>query len=158
MASNFSADVRGIVEPVLVGLGFALDAIDDRPDEGGRPQHIVFYRSTDCKVQIYDSARDGSINCMIATLDAENEFGPRDQSGKWQYPLRFVIRQGVPLEEIRKENLTIDFPTTSQRLEWVRGCIEKYFSIAHKGILEMDGPEYWNSGRRSDGYGPSLGS
>jgi hypothetical protein len=104
----------------------------------------VFFRSKDCKIQIYDSTRDGSINCMIAALDTPNVFGPHDQSGKWQYLPRFAIRQGVPLEEIRETNLP-DFPTTSQFLESVRGRIEKYFPIAHDGILEMGGPEYWDT-------------
>ncbi|OBG46547.1 hypothetical protein A5672_07980 [Mycobacterium alsense] len=106
----------------------------------------MFFRSSDCKIQIYDSMRDGSINCMIAPLDAADVFGPYDQSGKWQYLPRFAIRQGVPIDEIMKDKLPVDFPTTKQFLVSVRQRIEKYFPIAHEDILEMGGPEYWNSG------------
>jgi hypothetical protein len=81
---------------------------------------------------------------MIAALDAPDVFGPHDRSGKWQYLPRFAIRRGVPLEEIKEDNLP-EFPTTNQFLESVRGRIQKYFPIAHAGVLEMDGPEYWNS-------------
>jgi hypothetical protein len=81
---------------------------------------------------------------MIAPLDAPNTFGPYDRSGKWQYLPRFAIRQGVPLDEIMKDNLAVDFPTTTQLLESVRRRIEKYFPVAHDGVLEMEGPEYWN--------------
>jgi hypothetical protein len=104
----------------------------------------VFFRSKDCKIQVYDAPREGEINCMIAPLDAANVLGLYDQSGKWQYLPRFAIRQGIPLEEIRETNLP-KFPTTNQFLESVRGRIEKYFPIAHDGVLEMNGPEYWNS-------------
>jgi hypothetical protein len=144
MTQEFFSGVRSIVEPLLTELGFQLDEYDDDVDEWGRKGSAVFFRSEDCKVQIYDSTRDGSINCMIATLDAPNVFGPHDKSGKWQYLPRFAIRRGVPLEEIREANLP-EFPTTNQFLESARGRIEKYFPIAHAGVLEMDGPEYWNS-------------
>lgn len=152
MTQEFLAGVRSIVEPLLNELGFQRDEYDDNVDEGdpdahkgGRRGAVVFFRSDDSKMQIYDSTRDGSINCMIAPLDAPNIFGPYDRSGKWQYLPRFAIRQGIPLEEIMKDNLAVAFPTMNQLLESVRNRIEKYFPIAHDGVLEMSGPEYWNS-------------
>jgi hypothetical protein len=145
MTQEFLAGVRSIVEPLLNELGFQLDEYDGDVDEGGRKGSVVFFRSNDCKIQVYDSTRDGSINCMIAPLNALNVFGQYDSSGKWQYLPRFAIRQGVPLEEIMKDKLPVDFPTTNQFLESVRRRIEKYFPIAHDGILEMNGPEYWHS-------------
>lgn len=144
---EFLAGVRSIVEPLLNELGFELDEYRDDVDEGGRKGCVVFFRSSDCKIQIYDSERDGSINCMIGTLDAINVFGPHDHSGKWQYLPRFALRQGVPPEEIMKDRLSVDFPTTDQFLESVRRRIEKYYPVAHYGILEMGGPEYWDSNR-----------
>ena len=105
----------------------------------------MFFRSEDCKIQVYDSLRGGEINCMIGPLDAQNVFGLYDRSGKWQYLPRFAIRQGVPLEEIMKDKAPVEFPTSAQFLESVRRRIEKYFPVAHAGILEMTGPEYWNS-------------
>jgi hypothetical protein len=145
MEQEFLAAVRHIVEPTLTELGFQLDEYDGDVDEWGRKGSVAFFRSDDCLIQIYDSTRDGSINCMIAALDAPRVFGPHDRSGKWQYLPRFAIRQGVSLEEIQKDNFMVDSPTTSQWLESVRHRIEKYFPVAHEGILEMGGPEYWNS-------------
>lgn len=154
MTQEFLAGVRSIVEPLLNELGFEWDEYNDNVDEGdrdarqgGRRGAVVFFRSDDCKMQIYDSTRDGSINCMIAPLDAPNIFGPYDRSGKWQYLPRFAVRQGIPLEEIMKDNLAVDFPTTNQLLESVRNRIEKYFPVAHDGVLEMSGPEYWDPSR-----------
>jgi hypothetical protein len=141
MTQEFLAGVHSIVEPLLIQLGFYLDEVDDSVDEGGRRGSVVFYRSKDCKIQVYDSSREGSINCMIAPLDASNVFGPYDRSKKWQYLPRYAIWQGVPLEEIMKDNLPIDFPTTSQFLESVRRRIEKYYPVAHAGVLEMYGDE-----------------
>jgi hypothetical protein len=145
MTQEFLTQVQAIVEPLLHELGFLLDEYDDDVDEGGPTGSVAYYRSKDCKIQIYNSVRGASINCMIAPIDAPNVFGPYDRSWKWQYVVRFALRQGVPSEEIMKDKLPADFPTTTQRLEWVRGRIEKYFPIAHAGVLEMDGPEYWNS-------------
>ncbi|HEY0227226.1 MAG TPA: hypothetical protein VGC05_12730 [Mycobacterium sp.] len=125
-------------------LGFRFDEYKGDADKWGRNAAVVFFRSRDCKIQVYDAPREGEINCMIAPLDAANELGLYDSFGKWQYLPRFAIRQGLPLEEIREKDLQ-RFPTTAQSLEAVRGRIAKYFPIAHKGILEMDGPEYWNS-------------
>lgn len=145
MTREFLAGVQSIVGPVLTDLGFQLDGFDDDVDEGGRKGSVAFFRSEDCRIQVYESTRDGAINCMIAALEAPKVFGPHDQSGKWQYLPRFAIRKGVSLEEIRKDNLAVDFPTNDQLLESVRERIQKYFPIAHEGILEMDGPEYWKS-------------
>lgn len=138
MTEAFLGEVRSIVEPLLKNLGFELDEYNDNVDEGGPKGAVVYFRSNDCKIQIYDSRRGASINCMIAPVDAANVFGPYDASGKWQYIVMFAIKQGVPREEIMKDKLPADFPTTRQRLEWVRGRIQRYFPIAHAGILEMD--------------------
>jgi hypothetical protein len=139
MTQEFLAEVRSIVEPLLAELGFQLDEYDDSPDEGGRPQRIAYYRSNDCKIQVYQSSREGSTNCMIAPLDASNGFGLGTE--KWQYLPRFAIWRGVPSEEIMKDKLPVDFPTTTQFLESVRSRIEKYYPIAHAVVLEMYGKD-----------------
>jgi hypothetical protein len=96
--SEFSKDVQTIVGPLLTELGFVLDEIDDSADEGGRGQHIVYYRSNDCKIQVYESSREGEVNCMIGLLSVPNEFGLRAK--KWQFFTRFVKRPDLPLEEL----------------------------------------------------------
>ena len=138
MTQEFLTEVRSIVEPSLAEFGFEFEAFIDDVDEGGRLGSAAFYGSKDCKIQVYRSTRAGSVNCMIAPIGAPFLFGPYDHSGKWQYLPRFAIRQGTPLEEIVKDKLPVDFPTNSQQLEWVRGRIEKYFPIAHAGVLEME--------------------
>jgi hypothetical protein len=145
MTQEFLTGVQSIVEPLLAELGFRVDEYVDDVDEGGTKAAVVFYCSDDCKIQVYDSARGGEINCMIAPLDAANTFGPYDHSKKWQYLPRFAIREGVPVEEIMKDKLPVDFPTIDQFLESVRNRIEKYYPIAHAGVLEMSGPEWWTT-------------
>ncbi len=140
MTEEFLAGVRSIVEPLLIQLGFQLDEFGDAVHYD-RKAYVVFFRSKDCKIQVYDAPREGEINCMIAPLDAADVAGVYDNSGKWQYLPMFAIRQGVPLEEIRDVDLP-KFPTITQSLESVRRCIEKYYPVAHDGILEMGGPEY----------------
>jgi hypothetical protein len=136
--SEFSTEVQTIVGPVLKQLGFVLDEIDDRPDEGGRRQHIVYFRSEDCKVQVYESAREGEVNCMIAPIDVPNEFGLRAR--KWQFLTRFSKRPDLPLAELA-ELARAEYKSYSNPLEWVRDRIVKYYEAAHKGILEMYGME-----------------
>lgn len=136
--SEFSTEVQTIVGPVLEQLGFVLDEIDDSPDEGGRRQHIVYFRSEDCKMQVYESAREGEVNCMIAPIDVPNEFGLRAR--KWQFLTRFSKRPDLPLAELA-ELARAEYKSYSNPLEWVRDRIVKYYEAAHKGILEMYGME-----------------
>jgi len=137
-SSEFSTEVQTIVGPVLEQFGFVLDEVDDSPDEGGRRQHIVYFRSNDCKIQVYESAREGEVNCMIAPLDVPNEFGLRAR--KWQFLTRFSKRPDLPLAELA-ELARAEYKSYSNPLEWVRDRIVKYYEAAHKGILEMYGTE-----------------
>ena len=137
-SSEFSTEVQTIVGPVLEQFGFVLDEVDDSPDEGGRRQHIVYFRSNDCKIQVYESAREGEVNCMIAPLDVPNEFGLRAR--KWQFLTRFSKRPDLPLAELA-ELARAEYDSYSNPLEWVRDRIVKYYDAAHKGILEMYGTE-----------------
>jgi hypothetical protein len=132
MTREFFAGVQSIVEPLLAELGFRLEECDDDVDGGRSGDCVVYFRSNDCKIQLYDSPQAGEINCMIAPLNASNTFGPYDRSGEWQYLIRFAIRQGVPLEDIMIDKLTVDFPTTDQLLKSVRDRIEKYFPVARR--------------------------
>ena len=136
--SKFSDDTQSIVGPVLAELGFTLDEIDDSPDEErGGSRHIVYYRSNDCKIQVYESSREGEINCMIAPLDAPNDFGLRTK--KWQYLTRFASRpDGVPLAELVRL-AKAEYDSYTNPLEWVRDRIVRNYEAAHAGILQMYG-------------------
>jgi len=94
----------------------------------------VYYRSKDCKIQVYESSREGEVNCMIAPLDAPNEFGLRSE--KWQFLARFGTRPDSPLEELARL-AKAEYESFAKPLEWVKDRIEKYFEDAHAGILEM---------------------
>jgi hypothetical protein len=136
MTSDFSRDVETIVGPVLTELDFVLDEIDDSPDEGGIERHIVYYRSSECKIQIYDFSRQGETNCMIAALDAPNEFGLN--SRKWHYITKFSKRSDVPPQE-RLRLAIAEAKSYANPLDWVRDRIVKNYEAAHAGILEMYG-------------------
>lgn len=138
MNDEFSAKVQSVVGPVLADLGFTLDEIDDHVDEGGPHGSVVYYRSRDCKIQVYESAREGSVNCMIAPLDVPNEFGTRSQSKKWQYLGRFAKRPDLPLEEL-VQFARAEYESYPTPLEWVKGQIVKNYEAAHTGILQMYG-------------------
>ena len=136
MTSEFSTDVQAIVGPTLKELGFVLDEIDDSPDEGGRRQHIVYYRSRDCKIQVYESSREGEVNCMIAPLDAPNKFGLRTK--KWHHISRFSKQSNVPPQD-RLLAAIAEANAYANPLDWVRDRVIKHYEAAHAGILEMYG-------------------
>ncbi|KUH84625.1 hypothetical protein [Mycobacterium sp. IS-1556] len=133
MVDHFPTEVESIVGPLLSDLGFTLDNVDVHVDEGGRHGSVVYYKSADCKLQIYQSSREGSVNCMIAPLDAPNEFGPHDASFKWQYLTKFAPMPDVPLEELI-ETVSFETKTSAEELRWVRDNILKYYEAAHAGI------------------------
>src|SRR5690242_9518288 len=134
MASEFADEVQAVVGPALDKLGFRLDEIDDNPDDDGRAQHVVYYRSDDCKIQVYKSERDGEVNCMIAPADVPNQFGLRAK--KWQFLTRFTELPNLSLSEI-SDLAKAELDAYPNRLEWVRHRIETYYDAAHKGILAM---------------------
>jgi hypothetical protein len=133
MTHQFSAEIQSIVGPLLIDLGFVLDGVEDF-DEGGLPGTVVYYRSDDCKIQIYQSGREGETNCMIAPLDAPDSFGLR--ADKWQYLLRFSKTPDLPLAELAALTRA-EYNAYANPLEWVRDRIAKYYPAAHTGILEM---------------------
>jgi hypothetical protein len=136
MTSLFSVEVEAIVGPVLAERGFVMDEVDDRPDAGGRERHVVYYRSNDCKVQVYQSSRDGEVNAMIAPADVPNHFGP--QAEKWHYFSRFMHRPDLPLRELARM-ARAEYDAYSNPLEWVRDRILGTYDAAYTGIQEMYG-------------------
>lgn len=92
MKLGFADEVQLLVGPALSDRGFALEQVFDGTDSGGRDLSVVYYRGPDCKIQIYESSREGETNCMIAPLSAPNEFGLRSTTTKWQYLTRFAKR------------------------------------------------------------------
>lgn len=138
MTEEFLIAVRSIVEPRLADLGFRLEEYMSDVGPNDKEGSAVFFRSNDCRIQIYDSRRNGDINCMIAPLSADNIFGPYDRSGMWQYIVMYAVKKGVPREEIMNDELLTDFPTTLERLHWVRGRIEKYLPMAREILLKNE--------------------
>jgi len=132
--SEFAREVQATVGPLLKELGFVVDEVDDGPDEGGIAQSIVYYRSSDCRLQIYYSSREGAANCMIAPLDATNAFGLR--ADKWQFLTRFSKRPDLPLAKLAAE-ANAEYASYANPLEWVRDRIVKFHVAARAGILEM---------------------
>jgi len=137
MTRQFSTEVRSIVEPLLIDLGFVLDGVEVF-DEGGIPGTVVYYRSSDCKIQIYKSSRQGSINCMIAPLSADNEFCHRDPSSERQFITKFTPTPHVPLEELVK-SVSYKSRPDNELLKDVRDRIAEYYNDAHAGILAKYG-------------------
>ncbi|KUI15376.1 hypothetical protein AU191_06550 [Mycolicibacterium acapulense] len=135
---DFLSQVQSTVGPLLTERGFELEDVDLSVDEGGRSGGVVYYRSSDCKIQVYESSREGSINCMIAPLNAPNEFGPHDRSHRWQYLTEFAPPPNAPLEEL-VESVSFKTKTTAEQLLWVRDIIGEHYEAAHAGILKANG-------------------
>lgn len=137
MTSEFAADVEAKIGPLLTILGFVEDEIDDGPDEGGIARHIVFYRSRDCKLQIFDSSREGEVNCMIAPLTALNKFGLAAKG--WHYISNFSAKRTDISAQERLRIAIAEAEAYEDRLDWLRDRIAKHYEAAHTGILEKYG-------------------
>jgi hypothetical protein len=133
MTSDFVADVEATVGPLLAELGFVLNGVDGGPDEGGIPRQIVYYRSGDCKLQIYDSSREGEVNCMIAPLSAPNKYGLTAKD--WHYISKFSKRPDISPQE-RLRIAIADAKAYDNQLYWVRDRIAKHYQSAHAAILQ----------------------
>jgi hypothetical protein len=134
VTTGFVEAVESAVGPALAQLGFVLDEIDSSVDEGGRLGSVVYYRSSDCKIQIYKSSREGNVNCMIAPLDAPNKFGPHDRSLTWRFLNEFSPAPDLPLEELAK-SVSYKAKSEAQQLSEVRDRILECYDDAHAGIL-----------------------
>ncbi|WP_163804235.1 hypothetical protein [Mycolicibacterium anyangense] len=136
--SDFATDVKSVIGPAVAARGFALDEIDDSPDEGGRRRCIVYYRSADCKIQVYESWREGEVNAMIAPVSAPNDFGLN--SNQWHFLDRFTERASPPNAESLRLAIS-EYRSYPNPLEWVRDRIIKYYDDAHRGILAKYGKD-----------------
>jgi hypothetical protein len=130
--------VRRIIGPVLEARGFVMDYMDDQLYDGDGQSEVVFYRSSDCKVQSYLSSRAGEVNAMIAPLNAPNVFGLLDHSGKWQYFARFITRPDLSITRLARLS-TSTYEIDEERVESVRNRILENYPSAHAGILKMFG-------------------
>lgn len=73
--------------PTLSHEGFELDEVQDDITYGDRAAWAIYYRSSDCKLQVCWSSRTGGLNIMLAPIDAPNEFGLSNGSKQWKYML-----------------------------------------------------------------------
>ncbi|BBY26402.1 hypothetical protein [Mycolicibacterium sediminis] len=115
MTSTFEGEVDRIVGRTLSTYGLRFDGTFVGLDADGAGLAICYFRSANCKLQIYTSEREGETGCMIAPADAPNVFGPTDDSGWWKFltdvnqdaddPFRGVPTEagsyGVPLTRLR---------------------------------------------------------
>jgi hypothetical protein len=142
MQADFSLLTQEIVGPLLIRMGFALAGIDNSADEGGRNASVVYYHGQDCKIQLYDSSREGEINVMIGPLKAPDEFGLHNRSSMWHYLNEFSDEPKLPLEQLVKvlRAERDNFKTTPRWLEWIKNeRIARYYESARVGILERYG-------------------
>lgn len=82
-----SDDVEKYMGSTLSRYGFKLYAMEPAIVYGERPAWVVYYQSSDCKLQVLWSAREGGVDFMLAPLDAPTEFGLVNKSKKWRFLL-----------------------------------------------------------------------
>lgn len=140
MNNSFVDDVVSIIGPNLLRRGFVVDEIDQDVDEGGRRGAVVYFRGPDCKLQVYWSAREREINCMVGPLEAPNEHGLYNRSEQWHYLNDFVPTPDIPLEELvkRLRSERKNFENQTTWLQWISERIDRYYDSALKGIDELN--------------------
>ncbi|MCG7598116.1 hypothetical protein [Mycobacterium sp. PSTR-4-N] len=138
MMTAFADAVEAIVGPVLAVRGFMLDQVDDESDSGGRDLHVVYYRSPDCRIQVYQSSREGETNAMIAPSNAPNQLGLNAPG--WQFLTTFIEQPAGPIAEVI-EKARLEYHAYGEPLLWVRDRIVKYFDAARARIAAPPGKD-----------------
>lgn len=129
--ASFDSEVLAVLGPFLERNGFVIDAVQ----QGEQNElAVVYFRSPECKLQVYSSPRHGEVNCMIGTSDAPTEFGLSENSEGWHF-----IRElsGRRTEQSIDDWLSkpIDFKTVAEQLEEVRELLESDFEAARTALL-----------------------
>ncbi|MGV0872047.1 hypothetical protein [Mycolicibacterium sp. XJ879] len=122
------AELKEFLDPTLSSAGFELDEVQDGITYGDRPAWAVYYRRTDCKLQICWSARDGGIDFMLAPLDAPNEFGLVNQSKKW----RFMLLLSDAHDDLETPGLDANKTAV---MSWLKALFDIHFPAAHAALL-----------------------
>lgn len=132
MQSDFLPVVQHALGPFLERNQFEVDAVDESTEN---ELAVVYFRSHECKLQVYSSPRNGEINCMIATTDAPNEWGAKDsQRDTWRFIHELSGRNaGASVEELlERQRVTHDAGprTDAEQLESIRNLLESDFTAA----------------------------
>ncbi|OBK17146.1 hypothetical protein A5636_23600 [Mycobacterium asiaticum] len=116
--------------PALTGRGFQLDEADDAVWYRKRPAWAVYYRGSECKLQVCWSAREGGIDFMLAPLNAPNEFGLINHSKKWRFMLA--------LSEVN-DGLRTPSPDAGPETWWAwrKALFDTHFEAAHQALLRQ---------------------
>lgn len=132
-STTFADKVKTIIGPSLTRRGFTFDRVLEM-DEGGRIGFAAFFRNTICKVQVYWSARERELNCMIAAHSAPYVHGLYDKSAQWHYLNESVSE--IPLEELVEQTRSDKalFKNRDTWLTWLAARIDEYYESAVAGI------------------------
>lgn len=141
-STKFSDEVTAVLGDVLVEFGFEGDSVIDGAEN---ELSIAYYRSADCKLQIYRSPREGETNCMIARLTQPNQFGSPLSRKSWFYLPSLAGRtMNMTADELRarRRNLTKEDFSPDGQLRRLRETFQLDFVAARDVLLsrsEMQG-------------------
>lgn len=124
-------DLERYMAPTLVARGFDLIGVDSDLEYGERPAWAVFYRGSDCKLQICWSAREGGTDFMLAPLDAPNEFGLENRSTKW----RFMLALSDATDDLGPPPLGA---ADDELWAWRKALFDTHFESACAALLSGD--------------------
>lgn len=114
--------------PALSCAGLEIDEVQDDLTYGDRRAWATFYRGSDCKLQVYWSARNGGFNFMLAPLDAPNEFGLVNQSKAWQ----FMLWLSDTDDQLTTPGMDAD---DNEIMAWLKDLFEIHFGPARTALL-----------------------
>lgn len=116
------------LSPALSEAGLEMDEVQDGLIYGDRRAWATYYRGSDCKLQVYWSARNGGFNFMLAPLDAPNELGLSNQSKAWQ----FMLRLSDAHDQLKTPGMSAD---DNEIMAWLKDLFEIHFRSARAALL-----------------------
>lgn len=131
MTNDSYDEVDRYLGRLFASFGLAPDGVDAEIEYGERPAWAVYYRGTDCKVQVCWSAREGGIDFMLAPSQAPNELGLQNSSKQW----RFMLLLSDFNDGLETPKLDDDAATW---WDWRKSLFKIHYPVAHAALLRLE--------------------
>jgi len=126
-----AAQLIQYLEPTLSDAGFTLDEVQDDITYGDRPAWAIYYRGSDCKLQVCWSSRTGGLNFMLAPIGAPNEFGLSNISKQWHYMLLLSTAH----DDLKTPGVDAG---AEADMAWLKALFGIHYASAHEALLVME--------------------
>ena len=122
-------DAIAMLESMMSREGLFLEELFPKISYSDAGAWALFYRGSDCKVQVCWSSREGSFDYFLAGLNVKNVYGLKDRPNGW-----------ILILELTDFDPSLGFPSatinSNQLWEWRKRLFEIHFQGARRTLLQ----------------------